>query len=118
MDNKTNIRKMPFGYNKKPNEDKEKKDDVFPDRRELNRNIIENFQKINPPIKGSVLKKESVQNIHQNRPISNVIENLSENKNPKVEIENVLKEYESLKNYNSSKGFIRCTTGRYKLFYI
>lgn len=112
MDNKTNIRKIPFGYNKTPKEDKERKEDVFQDKRGFNKNINENIQKINPPIKSSVLKKESVKNIQQNRPITNIIENLCDNRNPKVEIENILKEYESLKNYNSSKGFIRCTTER------
>lgn len=64
----------------------------------------------NPPPKQSTLNKETDQP-SQNRPVSS-IPSFSTNQTQVSEIENTLKEYENLKIFNSSKGFIRPTTER------
>ena len=64
-----------------------------------------------PPPKNTAYNREIDQQNMQNRPTSNTnMPSFSTNQNS--EIESVLREFENLKNFNSSKGFVRPTTER------
>lgn len=63
-----------------------------------------------PPPKNTFTNKESEQHIPSRPAVNANPSAISTNQNS--EIEKILKEYENLKIYNSSKGFIRPTTER------
>lgn len=108
---KTNVRKNPFGN---PN---------IPNSQEPVRNIPPSTSHIEPPVRANQIPssmpppKNVIQNREneqqfQSRPTANT--NMPAfTSNQTSETENILREFENLKVFNSSKGFIRPTTERY-----
>lgn len=113
MENKPNIRKNPFANpsnNPNSNIQESFKNNYVPNN---------NYSEVpprggqinsNPPPKPHSSKPEN-ESFNQNKNFPN-IPAFSTNQNQVSETDNILREYESYKGYNSSKGFIRPTTER------
>lgn len=107
---KTNVRKNPFG-SQNTSTIQEPFRNVPPTTSHVEKPLRGNTStSAMPPPKNTVSNKESEQYIPSRPAVNANASAISTNQNS--EIEKILQEYENLKIYNSSKGFIRPTTER------
>jgi hypothetical protein len=113
---KTNVRKNPFGSQSSSNV-QEPLRNIPPSNSHFTEPPVRQVSGgNNPPPKGVSHKAESDQsNINNTSSMNSISRSFNQMniQNQNTEIENILKEFENIRCFNASKGFIRSTTERY-----